>query len=276
MASTRNRAAAAAVERRNRANELLLLGETLRNADACDDITPLHSAAHQCGTGAASIGDWYYDLSRLRFRLPSLPGSKPDGISGFVATLSASLAGRAVDEEDGDPLAYSAVDLVLTADASYGTEKGTASAAWHFDRHVGATDERPSELHPLYHVQYGGRGMREVDLGRTMLSDPPRLLHPPMDAVLAVDLVVANFMYKAWTILREDPTYVRLVDSSYHRLWRPWFSCISSFWSPNAHLRWNQHQRLCPALVEPALPLGANVTTPIGASKRQKKRSRRS
>lgn len=270
------RSKAAAEERKRRADDLRALGESLLNSAVCEDISPLQSAAHQCQTTIPASADWSYDVTLLRFRLPKLAGGKPSDISGVVATLNVSSSGTTTSTQNGDPLSYSAVDLVLTGNARYGSESGTATAAWHFDRHVGGEHEPVHEPHPLYHVQYGGRRMLGVDLGRTLLSDAPRLLHPPMDVVLAVDLVVSNFMCEAWNRLSEDPAYVRIVDNSYRRLWRPWFSFVASFWEQHAHLRWNELQRLCPTVPKPLVPSFAQVpASNILAAQRNSRTPRR-
>jgi hypothetical protein len=140
-------------------------------------------------------------------------------------------------------------------------------AAWHFDRHIGQQTEA-GDIHPLYHVQYGGRQMKQAELGETLLCDAPRLLYPPMDAVLAVDFVTSNFAHEGWLALRRDPAYIRLVSASYRDFWRPWFWCMSSVWSDQAHLRWNEHRMLCPSLPEPSIP--AFAVSPKSSTKKSR------
>ncbi len=256
-------------ERRRHSSNLRALGESLLTAAVCEDISPLESAAYQCLKGSPTTPAWSYDVSLLTFRLSNLAGIRPMGASGMIATLSVSLTGRIRDASvDADPFSQLAIDLVLS-----GTEaKHTVKAAWHFDRHIGQNETR-SDIHPLYHVQYGGRQMKQAELGETLLCDAPRILHPPMDAVLAVDFVTSNFAYPGWLALRQDPAYMRLMAASYRLFWQPWFYCMSSFWNEQAHLRWNEHRMLCPSLPEPSIPAFAAHTT--SSPKKRSKPKRR-
>ncbi len=263
-------------DRRRRSSALRILGEALVSAGVCDDIGPLESAANQCASGgASSSGEWGYDVTLLTFRLPTLDGSRPTALNHIAARLNVSLIGRRpTDVMNGDPFSRLAVDCVVVGRVGSLANSEIASAAWHFDRHVGRTDEPSTSIHPLYHAQYGGRQMHSLRLGETLLCDAPRLIYPPMDAILAVDFVVSNFSYGSWLKLREDPSYVRIVAASYREFWQPWFSCIKESWAENAHIVWHQHQRLCPALPAPPVP-----STPVlhvkNPSERRRQRDRR-
>lgn len=67
-------------------------------------------------------------------------------------------------------------------------------------------------------------------LGRTLLLDPPRLMHPPMDGILAIDFVLANYAGSAWKALREDPQYTNLIVPQFKRFWKPYFDAVASSW----------------------------------------------
>lgn len=242
-------------DRRRRSLDLRLLGETLLNTGVCEDVSPLQSAADQCAAPATGGGDWAYDVTLLMFRLRTLPGARPAGLDPIFAKLSVSAVGhRAEDVQGADPFVKLAIDFAVVGTLSSGESSVTTIAAWHFDRHVGTTDEQSIAVHPLYHAQYGRRQMQTVALGETLLCDGPRLIYPPMDAILAVDFVASNFLHESWLKLRQDTSYVRLVAQSYREFWFPWFSCVTASWAQNAHIFWHQHERLCPALPPPSTP----------------------
>lgn len=261
-------------DRRKRSSNLRALGESLRRAGACEDIGPLESAAYQCGNRPFSGGGWGYDVTLLTFRVPTLPGGRPAGLHEMLAKLSVSLvARRHEDIVDGDPFSSLAIDFVLTGSVEAHEEPTVSEAAWHFDRHSGGPEELPTASHPLYHVQYGGRKMHLLQLGQTLLCDAPRLMYPPMDAILAVDFVASNFLYDVWSRLRDDVSYVRLVAASYLELWRPWFSFMNQFWSEHDRTNWHRHKRLCPSLPEPTVP---SFVTRDGISRSHGQRRKRS
>lgn len=249
-------------DRRRRSLDLRLLGEMLLNSGACEDIGPLESAANQCVSGWPAGGDWSYDVTLLMFRLQTLAGLRPLGLNPIFAKLSVSLIGRHVaDLSSGDPFAKLLIDFAVTGTLSSAGNSMTTIAAWHFDRHVGKPGEQGSAVHPLYHAQYGGREMQAIELGETLLCDAPRLMYPPMDAILAVDFVTSNFLYDYWLKLRQDHGYVRLVTQSYREFWLPWFSCINAAWTANPHVGWNERVQLCPTLPRPDVSAIASSDT---------------
>lgn len=78
---------------------------------------------------------------------------------------------------------------------------------------------------PLFHLQIGGRPQEqekelcwfpeEVDL--------PRLLYPPVDLVLASELVVANFFPSAFRKLQNTPQWVSLINDAESFLLREFY-----------------------------------------------------
>lgn len=67
-------------------------------------------------------------------------------------------------------------------------------------------------------------------LGDTLLLDPPRLMHPPMDGILAIDFVLANYAGKIWKSLRDDEQYKRLVVPQFEKIWKPYFGSVTDSW----------------------------------------------
>jgi hypothetical protein len=113
-----------------------------------------------------------------------------------------------------------------------------AKASWHFDRHPdkkldGKNEENPSFDHPLYHLHFGGKEINQgqIEYGGVLILEAPRLLHPPMDIVLAVDFVLSNFYSRdsgKVNSLRDDPQYQKIVKRSKDRFWKPFFLGLAS------------------------------------------------
>mgnify|MGYP001087048854 CR=1 FL=1 len=68
-------------------------------------------------------------------------------------------------------------------------------------------------------------------LGDTFLLDPPRLMHPPMDGILAVDFILANYAGTTWKKLRDDPQYTKLIAPQFERIWKPYFEGVAGSWA---------------------------------------------
>jgi hypothetical protein len=160
-------------------------------------------------------------------------GTLPEETKDFRVELSISLVSR-FDGDPDDQFTYLAVNLEKYA---YSAEGAELKAAWHFDRHlIDTTKDDPhvtDDIHPLYHFQFGGDRMSKLadQLGSTLLLDPPRLMHPPMDGILAVDFVLANYSGRTWKVLRDDPQYQKLIEPQFERLWRPYFDAIAASWT---------------------------------------------
>lgn len=107
-----------------------------------------------------------------------------------------------------------------------------AKCSWHFDLHEDGND--PKFNHPLYHAHFGGKEINQGQLkyGNVLIIESPRLLHPPMDIILAIDFVLGNFYSrntcKAYNTLLEAPLYHKMVKNSRERFWRPYFLGLAS------------------------------------------------
>lgn len=83
-------------------------------------------------------------------------------------------------------------------------------ARWHFDR---ANEHGESfQDGPLYHLQFGGH---MPDQPEDFWLKPPRWAHAPMDLILLLEAVAANFYTDKWTNkIRKDPTWCEYVSQS--------------------------------------------------------------
>lgn len=220
-------------DRKKTASSLRHLGTILVRHGVCADISPISRAADQCGANTSQKDDrWGYDISNLVFNMPAPKGSLPSSLQKFRAELSVSVTGH-FSAELSDQFTKLEVNLEKFAQGQNGA---SLQSAWHFDRHIidVKKDDRHNsdEIHPLYHFQFGGARMTEIHdrLGDTLLVDPPRLMHPPMDGILAIDFVLANYAGRIWKSLRDDAQYNRLVVPQFEKIWKPYFNSITSSW----------------------------------------------
>jgi hypothetical protein len=220
--------------RRERANELQQFAQLLLESQVVsehDDLYPLYNAAQMCRNSTPKGPDYYgYDLNRLLFQIETPRHTLPRNVGdSLVLELSVTLKGICEVETD-DPFKYElSVDIEISASNS---SPRKYLCAWHLDRHImGEEDSEPHEVHPLYHFQYGGKNMYHIDnLGNVLLLDPPRLAHPPMDAILAIDFVLSNFAGAVWNKLRDDSVYRNIVADAQKRFWLPYFKSIVAQW----------------------------------------------
>ena len=220
-------------QRRKAATSLRALGSILNRSGVCADIGPISTAAEQCSRGAPhGPNSWGYDIANLVFRMDVPGNTVPLQTKDFRVELSISVAGK-YDEDEDDQFVSLEMNLEKYAYSAQGVE---LKSAWHFDRHIIDTKKDDphvtEDIHPLYHFQYGGARMYSLDgqLGTTLLLDPPRLMHPPMDGVLAIDFVLANYAGGVWKALRMDHQYANLVLPQFKQFWQPYFSSVAAGW----------------------------------------------
>jgi hypothetical protein len=204
----------------------ILLGK-YRNI--CPNTGPLHTAAKQCRSFPKKSDLWGYKLDRLQFYVEKPRHTFPENISDtLVVELSVTVEGKCHPVKSDDPFEQLAVNIVVSGKNPYQPEN---ICAWHLDRHI---DSESEVVHPLYHFQYGGNRMEHLkdDLGRVLLLETPRLVHPPMEAVLAIDFVLSNFVGATWKQIKEekDGTYRNMVAEAQERFWYPYAESIAARW----------------------------------------------
>lgn len=117
-----------------------------------------------------------------------------------------SVAGIAVSEAEGNVSPFLSLDLSLELRYVRNPE---LTFRWHFDK-ANEKEAKPKtggdrlmQPGPFYHLQFGGR-IRSGDRASDMPVSVPRWSHPPMDLVLLLEAVTANFFPEQWNTLRDD------------------------------------------------------------------------
>jgi hypothetical protein len=134
---------------------------------------------------------------------------------------------RETQDEYADPIDALGVNISIE---SLGEDDFLQS--WHLDR-VGKEAEVEQFTHPIYHLNFGGNAMRKSgkDFGSLMLLSSPRICHPPLDIVLAIDFILRNFYEKeTHSIITQDRGYKRCIRNAANRFWRPFAISYASFW----------------------------------------------
>lgn len=115
-----------------------------------------------------------------------------------------------------------------------------AKSGWHLDKDVFKIDEaqigQDQEFyHPLYHMHFGGHYLTndsELQNSKIAVFEAPRLIHPPLDGVLAIDFVLRNF-YSNTTQIKDiinDIEYIRIINNARELYWKPYYEAIANYW----------------------------------------------
>lgn len=107
-------------------------------------------------------------------------------------------------------------------------------SSWHLDRHIQGKDEKsPSNLHPMYHLTFGGHHMEKEqkpnsdEFGRSLILRAPRIMHPPMELILGIDFIFNHFIPKDELELLSDPGYLRIIKELKTYIWMPFSLAIA-------------------------------------------------
>jgi hypothetical protein len=221
--------------RSERATELQNLYEVVSKLGIIDP-GPLGKARNEVSRnkphGEAS---WGYSVDTVLFDVKNAPDIFPAAATGLTAEFSMDLEGVYVEEDDDDdPFTSLAIDLIIRGYIGDGRDRRRLSFYWHLDRDRRQPGDGPqAEYHPRYHFQHGGNRVPRTDytIGDTLFMDPPRLIHPPMDAILAVDFVLANFCTSIWRDAYDNNIeYTALLSEAQRRCWRPFFIVMARHW----------------------------------------------
>jgi len=192
---------------------LLLLDEQLIESDS----VPAFEKAASTLEAQKDSASWGFTITRtdpIRFCLAhtkkvnhvqpilqaklSVSGNPPDGIKGCFSVLNTTLELHS---------------------------EGQLLDRWHVDL---ANDDQEG---PIFHLQYGGHSsgstMRHIEQKLSV----PRWVHPPLDIVLACELVVANFFPEKWLRLRKDPKWMALVRAAESFCYTGYFNAFGKHYS---------------------------------------------
>jgi len=214
--------------RKDYASDLRLFGDVIaRERDGTfQDTSPLISAASDCiDNTPIGSNSWGYDLNRLLLRIETPKHTLPSTVGNYLnLELSVSLQGEC-SFEPWDPFKKLNIDIVIRS------IEGQTSyiCQWHLDKDIsGERNNNPDNVHPLYHFQYGGMMMKSLvgNTGKVLLLDPPRVAYPPMDGLLAIDFVLANFANNLWRKLRRKGEYRNRIVKYQDMFWSDYFKSI--------------------------------------------------
>lgn len=99
-------------------------------------------------------------------------------------------------------------------------------ASWHLDYDNTGNAEF---VHPYFHLTFGGNAIDDRNLGDLLLLPNPRIPYPPMDVIMAIDFILANFLKKD-KYFRIRSEYATFLKKSQEWLLKPYILSVASNW----------------------------------------------
>jgi hypothetical protein len=188
--------------------------------------------------------DISHTISEVEFTLnESISGTVPIEVNSFCFFLSLNfILNNALDFEKQDPFFNDKINYKDAEIDAYTLQIEINGMSldlnqefynwWHLDRHI--TGGGASKVvHPFYHFQNGGNGMKEYNnhIKVAVFTGAPRLPHPPMDIFLAFHFVITNFYNKNSfsniADLLEDDEYIEIIENAQKRMWKPYYAAFN-------------------------------------------------
>jgi hypothetical protein len=231
--------------RDERAQELFDIASILDQVGLTPDNGPILQAAAQCRsapktvpTGQPDAGRqyWGFEIADFRINLDNQRHLRPRTavMDQCVGVLSIVLQEYVPDKENDIGRSYellrqSSVDFHLDAFQQIDGVRHNLRAAWHIDTHF-YVDTPSHGAHPRFHFQVGGERLDEIDasIRGVLMPETPRMPCAPLDAILALDLVLAHYCGEQWNLLKDlVPSYFRLRKNPLQRYWSPYFRTLA-------------------------------------------------
>lgn len=227
--------------KQKRGNELIRFATELQGSNIPCDVQSLTDAGGKCcAFEPAGKGSWGYDIEGLLLHDPDeISHARPIGAQLKSIQINVHLIGQCEVEEGCDPIENLGVEIILNGTADEEGEKVSLRSSWYMDRYDAISDrmakndlgKKKCPVHPHYHFQFGGKNVKSLSPGELIIASPPRIAHPPMDALLATDFVISNYFSEEWLELRANSDqYLPLIKKAQKRYWHPYANALTRNW----------------------------------------------
>lgn len=212
------------------------LSKQLGSLGLCENIQPLTAAIAEISQSKPNQ-PWTYKISDLPIFVKDSPRNAHPTLDSMTIFLNVSITETSANKDN-----KRISNLIKSSDFSIlikGKKKDEDNhfyASWHLDNDTTGKDY----IHPQFHIAFGGSNLKEKidsNLGDVLLLTSPRLPHPPLDGILAIDFILKHFVTEdIHKQLTESNSYKTYIKSSQQRLWHPYYTSISKYWCPNCNL----------------------------------------
>ncbi len=207
--------------------------QLLESHGLIQDSKSLYDASEKLRT-SQDKSIWNYECNNLKFSVSgSVAGTIPQHIELVDIVFNISIKGVCSDEKlYKNPLTKLSFDIELEG---WDSKSTLFYGSWHLDKHIHVAGNNASTyVHPEYHLTFGGNRLEAKGdiFGSTLILPSPRISYPPMDAILGIDFILRNyFPISRISKLLDDSKYKQIVSNSQNRLWKTYYSSISSAWN---------------------------------------------
>ena len=195
------------------------------------------------------VNIWGYLINDIELNVLTLEHIRPKGLSVAKAYLNITLVS---DYRKWncmcDPFCELSINVTIKG-IIQGSEEGVHYFGFHLDRHH--ESQKSDEIHPVYHLHYiqNPKDIPDFNYGSTLNIDSPRFTHYPMDIILGLTFLIANFQPNNYQRLINDREFKVLLKEYQATILKPYSHTLSANWiKDSSNINWNPFL-LCPYLV---------------------------
>lgn len=195
------------------------------------------------------VNIWGYNINDIELDIWTIEHIRPKGLSVAKAYLDINLV---ADFRKWncmcDPFCELSINVTIKGIVQ-GSEEGVHYFGFHLDRHH--ESQKSDELHPVYHLHYiqNPKKLKDFNYGSTLNIDCPRFTHYPMDIILGLTFLIANFQPLNYNKLINDREFNKILKDYQAIILKPYSHTLSTNWSSDgSKIDWEANL-LCPYLV---------------------------
>lgn len=189
--------------------------------------------------------DWEVNITDMEIPIESPKHLNPGKLSkNLKLYVSIHMKGSGKKWEDEEDCLLSLGFRVEVRGIDKQNPQDSFHTGFHIDK-VGDKDDS-SEMHPLYHVHF----LNDSFIGGTnaLSMDVPRLVHHPVDVLLGILMVYANYNQTGYNKLLHDGIFMGICRNSAKHILTPYYKSLSRVpWTEGSISDYDK--LLCPYLI---------------------------
>lgn len=188
--------------------------------------------------------DWSISITDMEMPIENPKHLKPRALKGNLKLfVSISMEGSGKDWKENNDCIKSLGFKVEVLERNQNNHQKSFQTGFHIDK-TDANDDS-SEVHPLYHVHFLNDSL--IDGTEALSLDVPRLMHHPVDVLLGVLLVYANYNKSGYDKMKQDGNFMGLCRESAEHILKPYYESLSKVpWTEGLVTAYDKS--LCPYL----------------------------
>lgn len=188
--------------------------------------------------------DWAINIDNMEIPIETPKHLRPKKLNGNLKLfVSISIEGSGKSWKDKKDCIKSLRFKVEILEKNQNDTQNFNQTGFHIDKMDDKDDS--SEMHPLYHVHYINESQIEgIDV---LAMDVPRLMHHPVDVLLGILLVYANYNLTGYNKLLQNGNFMALCHKSAEHILAPYYLSLSKVLQFDGSIT-DEEKTLCPYL----------------------------